>query len=246
LSLRLTFLLHSITLLLQHNATQRNTAGIMGMVFGKSTVAEPSFKVLYEHSKSFEYEIRKYGERYAAEASYKGSDDSPFGILAKYIGVFGSPENEGTEAISMTAPVVMQSKATAIAMTAPVVETEDQAGQKTMQFILPAKYDSLENIPKPTNPAVHIKTIPPQVGAVHRYSGSHSESRDREIATELATQLQNDGVDVSVDYVLANYQFWAYNPPFTIPMLRRNELWVELSAGQVETLLNGFSAEEAN
>jgi hypothetical protein len=218
----------------------------MGMVFGKQSVAEPAFEVLYKHSKSFEYEIRKYGERYAAEATYQSSEDSPFGILAKYIGVFGSPQNEGNEAISMTAPVVMQSKATAIAMTAPVVQTEDQAGQKTMQFILPAKYDSLKKIPKPINPDVHIKVIPPQIGAVHRYSGAHSVSRDRQIATELATQLQNDGVDVSVDYVLANYQFWAYNPPFTIPMLRRNELWVGLSAGQVETLLEGFSAEEAN
>jgi hypothetical protein len=218
----------------------------MGMVFGKSNVAEPSFKVLYQHSKSFEYEIRKYGERYAAEATYETSEDSPFGILAKYIGVFGSPENEGNEAISMTAPVVMQSKATAIAMTAPVVQKEDQAGQKTMQFILPAKYDSLNKIPKPTNPAVHIKVIPPQTGAVHRFSGTHSESGDREIATELATQLQKDGVDVSVDYVLEHYQFWAYNPPFTIPMLRRNEIWVELSAAQVETLLDGFAAKEAN
>lgn len=216
------------------------------MVFGKSNVAEPSFQVLYKHSKSFEYEIRKYGERYAAEATYKGGDDSPFGILAKYIGVFGSPENEGSEAISMTAPVVMQSKATAIAMTAPVVQTEDQDGQKTMQFILPEKYDSLEKIPKPNNPAIVIKVIPPQVGAVHRFSGTHSDDGDRKIAAEFAAQLQKDGVDVTVDYVLQNYQFWAYNPPFCIPMLRRNEIWVELSTGQVETLVNGLSPEEAN
>jgi hypothetical protein len=218
----------------------------MGMVFGKQTVAEPSFEVLYKHSKSFEYEIRKYGERFAAEATYKGSDDSPFGILAKYIGVFGSPQNEGSEAISMTAPVVMQSKATAIAMTAPVVQTEDEAGQKTMQFILPAKFDSLEKIPKPNNSAIQIKVIPSQIGAVHRFSGTHSDSRDREIATEFAKQLQKDGVDITEDFVLHNYQFWGYNPPFTIPMLRRNEIWVELSTGQVETLLNGFSPEEAN
>lgn len=218
----------------------------MGMVFGKQTVAEPSFKVLYTNTKSFQYEIRKYGERYAAEATYKSDENSPFGILAKYIGVFGTPENEGNEAISMTAPVVMQSKATAIAMTAPVIQTEDQAGQKTMQFILPEKYDSLEKIPKPSNSAVVIKVIPPQTGAVHRFSGTHNDSSNRKIASEFATQLQNDGVDVTVDYVLENYQFWGYNPPFTIPMLRRNEIWVELSTGQVETLLKGFSPEEAN
>lgn len=216
------------------------------MVFGKQTVSEPAFKVLYKQSKSFEYEIRQYGERYAAEATYKGTGDSPFSTLARYIGVFGSPENESQEAIAMTAPVAIQSKATAIAMTAPVVTSEDMAGHKTMQFMLPTEYDSLKKIPRPTNPAVHIKEIPPQVGAVHRYSGTFSDSKAREMATELATQLQNDGVDVSVEYVLENFQFWGFNPPFTIPMLRRNEIWVELPAGQVETLVNGFSPEEAN
>lgn len=222
----------------------------MGMVFGKQTVAEPTFQLLYKHQNSFEYELRKYGERFAAQASYTGNDNSPFGLLAKYIGVFGAPENDGKEAMAMTAPVVMSSSHSdgeAIAMTAPVVRGQNGAGgEKTMQFMLPAEYDTLDKIPKPTNSAVQIVGLPPQVGAVHVYSGTFSESRARQVAEQLAEQLQKDGVKVTTDYVLENYQFWGYNPPFTLPFMRRNEVWVELPKGQVETLVNGFSPEEAN
>lgn len=208
----------------------------MGTVFGRSSVAEPAFEVVYKHHQGFAYEIRKYGERFAAQAEYTGSDDSPFLLLARYIGVFGKPENEGNKPISMTAPVVIESKPTTIAMTAPVVRSETTDGKKTMQFILPAEYDSLSKIPKPTNTAVHIEEIPPQVGAVHVYSGTFDESRSREMASRLATQLQEDGIDVTTDYVMENYQFWGYNPPFTLPMFRRNEVWVTLRPEQIKDL----------
>ena len=113
----------------------------MGSVFGKQTVAEPPFEVLLQRNKgSVEtaYEIRRYGERFAAEASYTGEDDSPFRLLASYIGVFGDPQNEASESIDMTAPVMMQHDkkgGEAIAMTAPVMKKGDEQGQKTMQFV---------------------------------------------------------------------------------------------------------------
>ena len=104
--------------------------------------------------------------------------------LAKYIGVFGTPENEGNTNIAMTAPVVMeqgtQSKQaggpTSIAMTAPVIiESNVTAqGMKKMMFMLPDEYDDIAKIPKPTNPAVHIEMIPSEFGAVRRYNGDYN------------------------------------------------------------------------
>jgi hypothetical protein len=113
-----------------------------------------------------------------------------------------------------------------------------------MKFVLPAEYNDLSKIPKPTNPAVHIEKIPPQVGAVHRYHGSQNDVYNREMAAELAAQLLEDGVEFSSDdYVLENFQFWGYNSPFTIPYFRRNEVWVELTPEQVEKLMNKFNPE---
>lgn len=230
----------------------------MGSIFGKQTVAEPAFQVVLERAGrqvQIPYEIRRYGQRFAAEVRYNATSDSgndtgePFRALARYIGVFGTPENEGKEAISMTAPVVMEKEGTKMAMTAPVVteRSSDKGGEKVMKFMLPAEYDDMTKIPKPTNPDVTIEEIPPQVGVVHRYSGSWSETSNREIAAEMASQLKDDGLErMSMDYVLDHFQFWGYNPPFTIPMFRRNEIWLELNEGEVQYLLDKFDPSTAN
>merc|ERR1712157_234819 len=118
-------------------------------------------------------------------------------------------------------PVVLsetdkKSKGTKIAMTAPVVIEPS----KTMQFILPAEYDSFDKIPKPTNPKVKVKKIEPSIGAVHRFNGVFNEKRSKEKVLDLVKQ----------------FQYWGYNPPFTIPYLRRNEVWVEISQKQLDIL----------
>ena len=218
----------------------------LSMAIGRETVEEPKYEVIWKHTEGVEYEIRRYGERFAAETHYDDDKtDQPFMRLARYIGVFGTPENEGQETIAMTVPVVKKDP-TKIAMTAPVVESIGEDGEKVMDFMLQAEYDSYDKIPRPTNPQVQIREIPPAVGVVHRYSGSQSTEKASEMATELALELQKNGLDLDVNDVLESYQYWGYNPPFTLPMLRRNEVWVELTEDQVEQLVNGYDADQMN
>lgn len=218
----------------------------MGSVFGRQTVAEPPHEVLLNRQNGdVAYEIRRYHERFAAEAEYPagGNDDgTPFRLLAKYIGVFGTPENEGSQAIAMTAPVVKEEKGgTPIAMTAPVTMQQEDNGKKTMQFILPKKFDAMDKIPKPTNPAVHIVELPPAVGAVHRFAGSDiSMTRGKKIADTLVEQLEKDGLDLSGMNVMNEMNVWGYNPPWTLPPLRRNEVWLPLTEAEVSILINEF------
>ena len=115
-----------------------------------------------------------------------------FRSLAKYIGVFGNPENDqqaaasGNEQIAMTAPVVTGQEepiaavagrqAEPIAMTAPVVTSADGQGENQnaigyMQFLLPSKYTQIEDAPQPTNPKLHLVQVPCRLLAVHQYSG---------------------------------------------------------------------------
>lgn len=264
----------------------------MGTVFGKQSVAEPAFEVLLskaaDSSSSIPYEIRRYGTRFAAQVQYQddGTDKdngTPFRLLANYIGVFGTPENDGGTSINMTAPVVKQQEeekagsGTPIAMTAPVVKAaattnnDDNAANSSspsssstttriMQFILPAEYTSMDQIPKPKNPSVTIQQIPPAVGAVYRYSGSFDDERAKSMAQQLAQQLRSDLTTTAADtakdntvvqlgdekWVASHYQFFGYNPPFTLPPFRRNEVWLPLTETQVEKLTKGFSTESAN
>uniref|UniRef100_A0A7S2YBD1 Uncharacterized protein n=1 Tax=Entomoneis paludosa TaxID=265537 RepID=A0A7S2YBD1_9STRA len=116
-----------------------------------------------------------------------------------------------------------------------------------MAFVLPAEFDAMSKIPKPTNPRVHIEEIPSQVGVVHRFSGSFSDDLSEEKAQALAEQLRQDGlVDMTNEHVLQQYQWFGYNPPFTLPMFRRNEIWVELSEEQANILINGIDTKTAN
>eukprot|EP00594_Rhizosolenia_setigera_P008523 CAMPEP_0178962972 /NCGR_PEP_ID=MMETSP0789-20121207/14716_1 /TAXON_ID=3005 /ORGANISM="Rhizosolenia setigera, Strain CCMP 1694" /LENGTH=239 /DNA_ID=CAMNT_0020647291 /DNA_START=47 /DNA_END=766 /DNA_ORIENTATION=+ len=232
----------------------------MGMVLGKIDVKEPSFKILHSTTKNIEtpYDIREYGTRFAIETLYDASDpdkhDNPFRALAKYIGVFGEPENMGNESISMTAPVVMsdshenKKEGTKIAMTAPVVMgnsdgSKDDKKMKKMQFILPEEYDNMSKIPKPTNPSVTVKELNPEVGAVHVFSGRYTDESNKKKALALGKQLRKDGLmeegaaPLTEEYILENFQFFGYNPPFTIPALRRNEVFIPLTQSHVDQLI---------
>ncbi|KAL7437711.1 hypothetical protein ACHAXM_005797 [Skeletonema potamos] len=227
----------------------------MGTVFGKESVEEPPHDTLLSRrNANTSYELRKYGLRFAATITYKNtgenSTSSPFGALAKYIGVFGTPQNEGDTSIQMTAPVVMENsnKGTQIAMTAPVVmenaNDDNNSNDKKMMFMLPVEYDSMDKIPKPTNPLVHIEEIPSQTGVVHVYNGKWGEARNKELAKRLAAQLIQDGVpDMTEEFVMEHYQFWGYNPPFTIPYFRRNEIWLPLEQTQADYLVKTFKPE---
>ena len=229
----------------------------MGTIFGKESVKEPPYEVLLQRTNDVKtpYELRKYATRYAASVEYSSNgDNSGFRTLAKYIGVFGTPENEGNTNIAMTAPVVMEQGTQpkqaggpkSIAMTAPVViETNFTVqGMKKMMFMLPDEYDDIAKIPKPTNPAVHVEMIPSEFGAVHRYNGGYNAKINSKMAQELGEQLRSDGlVDNTKDYVMEHFQFWGYNPPFTIPYFGRNEVLIKLNKDQAHFLKETFPSQ---
>lgn len=81
----------------------------------------------------------------------------------------GSPENEGADAISMTAPVLMDRppEAQKISMTSPVISTPGEATTSgAMSFIMPAKYKTLSDLPKPKNDQIELKEVPAMVRAL--------------------------------------------------------------------------------
>ena len=100
----------------------------MGSVIGYNSVEEPAFRLLMKTSR---YEIRAVPSAVAAVCRVKMSADGngkAFPVLAKYIGVMGSPANVDGSAIAMTAPVVQ--KPISIAMTSPVLESGYGSGMR--------------------------------------------------------------------------------------------------------------------
>ncbi len=147
------------TLVIQ--CTDNSTTSVaMGMVLGIIREETPKYEVLATREG---YEVRKFSPGLVACTDFESDDmakdvSEPFNRLARYIGVFTAPENDGGGKIAMTAPVLVKSEPKAIAMTAPVLMNRgegDKKRERTMSFILPSEFGTdPENAPKPTDPKV--------------------------------------------------------------------------------------------
>lgn len=189
--------------------------GIGNLVGIRAGTEEPRFTVV---ERVGQIEIRHYGPRLAAEAQADGPEEAArnegFRKVAGYI--FGG--NTAKSSIAMTAPVAQAGGAQSIAMTAPVAQVRGAGASWRIQFFMPAKY-TLETLPTPTDPAVRIVQVPAQDYAVLRFTGA----RDGPAVTAKVQSLQA-GLAGSRWRITAEPSAWFYDPPWTLPFLRRNEV----------------------
>lgn len=177
---------------------------------------EPAYEVVLKEGPM---EIRSYPAVLAAQVSVNGigndTANQAFSILAAYI--FG--KNEGKKKISMTVPVTEQLVPEKIAMTVPVVERLGNESM-TMRFFMPRAY-SLENLPKPKDSRIEFVNLSPAKIAVIKFSGMGDEDNFKRHADLLLEKLQNTSFKISGEPLRA-----FYNPPWTLPPFRRNEIWI--------------------
>ena len=168
-------------------------------------------------------EIRHYESRVVAETVVSGNPDAArdegFGRLAGYI--FGA--NGSSAAYPMTAAWAHGSTQT-LAMTAPVAQSRDANGAWRIQFFMPHKY-RLRDLPQPHNPKVTLVALPPQTFAVMRFSGARDGDAVMAKQAALMASLPVDHWR-AMDRPVA----WFYDPPWTLPMMRRNEVAVLVEA----------------
>lgn len=188
-------------------------------VFGVRQEENPKHEVLLKEDNK---EVRLYSPYIAATTQVKGdfkdSTNSAFRVLAAYI--FG--ENEKKQKISMTAPVIATPPSEKIQMTAPVIQAEVEDGWQ-MSFMMPSKY-TMEDLPRPKDPRVKLVQVPSKTIAVIRYSGFWSEEKNQKFASELQSWLTKQGTYEAI----SRPQFAGYDPPWTLPFLRKNEAMIEV------------------
>jgi len=182
---------------------------------------EPKFSVL---EKTPPFELRSYAPMILAEVQVEGDLDEAsskgFRLIAAYI--FG--QNQVSEKIAMTAPVAVEEqtpKNAKIAMTVPV-NIEPNAGQWTVSFVMPSEY-TMESLPKPLNPKVQLRQIPAVKRAVISFSGFYSESKVAERTLELEEWMKSKNLQA-----VSAPKFARYNPPWTLPFMRRNEIMIDV------------------
>ncbi len=169
-------------------------------------------------------QIRSYAPRLAASVTIQGDEISArsqgFRKIASFI--FGA--NQANASIAMTAPVAQQAAGTKITMTAPVAQTQSSPGSWTVTFFMPAQY-TLATLPKPTDAAINIIEVPAQTYAVFRYSGIPNRAATAAAHATLLSKLSISTYTANGDII-----DWFYDPPWTIPALRRNEAAIPVAA----------------
>ncbi|MES2729819.1 MAG: heme-binding protein [Pseudomonadota bacterium] len=186
-----------------------------------SNVPEARYTVTFKQD---DFEIRDYAPMIVATVIVTGDRKTAIGdgfrLLADYI--FGN--NVAATKIEMTAPVIQQQQGQDIAMTKPVLQTETPDGKAwDVAFVMPAHY-TLETLPKPVNDAVRIETRPARQFAVISFNGRATPDDLAAKTTALSGFVQAKNLKT-----IGEPSFAFYNPPMTLPFLRRNEVMVEIT-----------------
>ena len=169
-----------------------------------SAIEEPAYRLVESWSEPA-VEIRHYEPRILAMTAMAGSENSGFRVLAGYIFGGNAAEQE-------------------IAMTAPVQRTMPGAEGGEMAFVLPAEY-AMTELPAPDDERVKFREEPAYHAAVIRFSGRATDSRVDEQWALLTAFLDAQQIETNGRPTLNQY-----NPPWTLPFMRRNEIIVPISA----------------
>ena len=184
----------------------------------------------YHVVKSYDdFELRRYPAHLVAEVITEGPFEDAGNRAFRYLFAYITGANRSREKVAMTAPVVQTDAAEKIAMTAPVLQqgVEDAAGAAAgerfrVAFVLP-KDLTAETAPQPTDPSVHLRTVPASLAGALRFSGRWSQTRYEQHLDQLRGALAAAGFSV-----LGSPRFARFDPPFKPWFLRRNEVLLDV------------------
>lgn len=164
-------------------------------------IEEPEWQLLDTLDK---VELRLYSANIQAHTRLDNSGETSAGFRRLAGFIFGG--NDRSQAIAMTAPV----------------QQTLQGSEPLMAFTLPAEY-ALKDLPAPDDDRVVIVEVPEKTFAVIGFSGWATAAKVARYSKTLLKTLQQNSI-APVGAVNLNQ----YDPPWTLPFLRRNEISVEI------------------
>ena len=167
------------------------------------TLEEPSFELI---KKIHDFEIRKYTSNIQASVRSQGAGDlvnrGSFQRIAGYI--FGG--NSSNQRIAMTAPVLMW----------------QDDGASMMSFVMPSAY-ALDDLPVPDDAGLQLVVNEEEIVAALSFRGFSRPNKVARLTKHLQSLIDQEGWQQTGPERLA-----VYDPPTTLPFLRRNEILIPI------------------
>lgn len=193
---------------------------VAGAVAGPimSHVEQPEYKIEVSDGS---FQVRSYDPMIAAEAVVEGERKTAINEGFRLIAAFIFGANKPNAKIAMTAPVQQQKQI--ISMTAPV--TQQGTGDSwTMRFIMPKSW-TMKSLPTPSDARVSLRQIPARRFVAITFSGIVTNELVDKRTDELRRYTADHKLSTTGEPLLA-----FYNPPWTLPFFRRNEIMLELAS----------------
>ncbi|CAF0863419.1 unnamed protein product [Rotaria sordida] len=191
-------------------------ANPLSQLFGTINSETPPFDIV---SKGSKYEVRRYRSQLWAQVDYTVEASTDFGDklsigfrpLFQYI----TGKNEKKQKIPMTIPVIMQ-------------QLDSDSGRRRMAFIMPAsQFSTLDQLPKPIDTNVKLVAInDPLLLACIKFNMNLTSKRVTARETELRKATEVDHIQLINEQ--ASIRVGGYNPPWTLPWFRTNDLCIPL------------------
>jgi predicted transcriptional regulator YdeE len=152
-------------------------------------------------TKDEKFEVRDYPPMIVARTAM---GDGDFMRLFRYI----SGGNEAEQKIAMTAPVLVQHRG-------------EESG---MSFVVPREVAAAK-VPAPKAAEVSVDTMPAARFAVFTYSGRRTDKNEADALGKLRAWMEKKNLKSEGEPVFAYY-----DPPWTLPFMRRNEVMLRVAA----------------
>lgn len=182
-----------------------------------SNVEQARYAVVESHGK---IEIRDYAPMIVAEVSVPGDRKTAISEGFRKIADFIFGNNVSSQKVAMTAPVT-QKPGEKTAMTEPVTQQGGE-GLWQVRFVMPSSH-TMESLPKPNSPDVVLKEEAGKRFAVIRFSGRAKTNSLVERTNDLQAFIENKKLQA-----ISRPTYAFFNPPWTLPFLRRNEVMIEI------------------
>ncbi len=114
--------------------------------------------------------------------------------------------------------------ATHLGMTEPVTASPASGGEGSGGYVIAVEMPERREPPRPADVRVRLDTMPVRRVAVLRFRGAIDGSRVARMQRRLLDAVARAGLAIEGETSYA-----AYDTPSTVPLLRRNEVWVELA-----------------